>query len=195
MTNLYSRINDYRMNNRGWLKGFIDVGELILAGISYPFAILVTKEYFIPEMEIRSLEGILFFAVILMSWFVLSRISAMAKIPRTQRYLTLAFQFARNTFIVFIGLLAVKVLFRLTSIPVLMLVIYVSFIFILNLTFRLIVFRVLKIYRYRGKSTHNVLTTSCSHLVPFLVFSCFSRNALICGTTTGLLARRHAAST
>ncbi len=69
-------------------------------------------------MEVKTMEGIFFFAFILMSWFVLSRITAMAKIPRTQRYLTLAFQFARILLLFFIGLLAVKVIFRLTSLPV-----------------------------------------------------------------------------
>jgi len=157
MTNLYSRINDYRVNNRGRAKGFIDLGELILAALSFPLAILVTKQVFIQGLDVNRVEGAVFFAVIMMSWFVLSRITAMAKIPRTQRYLTLAFQFARSIFIVFIGLVAVKVLFRFTSIPISLIVVYITLLYFLNLSFRLLVFRVLKIYRYQGKSTHHVL--------------------------------------
>ena len=108
MTHIYSKIRDYKLNNKGRAKGFIDLIELLLASVTFPLAIRLTKVYFIPEMEVRTLEGIIFFAFILMSWFVLSRITAMAKIPRTQRYLTLAIQFARSSFIVFVGLLAIR---------------------------------------------------------------------------------------
>ncbi|MEN8231025.1 MAG: hypothetical protein ABFS38_22915, partial [Bacteroidota bacterium] len=107
-------------------------------------------------MEVKTLEAIFFFAFILMSWFVLSRITAMAKIPRTQRYLNLAIEFARSTFIVFVGLLIIKVLFRLTSLPVLLIVVYVTALFVLTLAFRILAFRALKAYRSYGRSSHHV---------------------------------------
>ncbi len=116
MTHIYSRLRDYRLNNRGRAKAIIDMVELMLVSVIFPVSIWITRKLFIPEMEVKTFEAIFFFAFILMSWFVLSQVTSMAKIPRTQRYLTLAFQFVRAAFIVFIGLLAVKVLFRLTSI-------------------------------------------------------------------------------
>ncbi len=109
MTHVYSKIKDYKLNNKGRAKGFIDLMELLLVIVTFPLAIWITKKFLIPEMEVKRFEAILFFGFVLMSWYVLSRITAMAKIPRTQRILTLAFQFARSTFIVFIGLLAFKV--------------------------------------------------------------------------------------
>lgn len=157
MTQLYSKLQDYKLNNKGRAKGYIDLVELLLASFSFPMAIWITRKVFIPEMDVRTVEGILFFAIILMSWFVLSRITAMAKIPRTQRYLTLAFQFARSTFIIFLGLLAIKVIFRFTSIPVMLVVIYSGILLLLTLTFRILAYRALKLYRFFGKSSHNVL--------------------------------------
>ncbi|MCK5136605.1 MAG: sugar transferase [Bacteroidales bacterium] len=157
MTHIYSKIKDYKLNNKGRAKGFIDLVELILASINFPIAIWLTKRFFIPEMEVKTFEAIFFFAFILMSWFVLSRITAMAKIPRTQRNLTLAFQFTRSAFIIFVGLLIVKVLFRLTSLPVLLIVVYVTTLFILTLVFRLLAFKALKAYRSYGRSSHHVL--------------------------------------
>jgi exopolysaccharide biosynthesis polyprenyl glycosylphosphotransferase len=157
MTHIYSRLKDYKQNNKGRAKGVIDLVELLLASLCFPMAIRITKSFFIPEMEVGTLEGILFFAIILMSWFVLSRISAMAKIPRTQRYRTLTFQFARSTFIIFIALLAVKVVFRFTSIPVFLVVVYISLLFAVILSFRLVAFIALKAYRTHGRSTHHVL--------------------------------------
>ena len=157
MTNIYSKVRDYKLNNKGRAKGFIDLVELILASIIFPAAIWLTKSLFVPEMEVSTTEAILFFAFILMSWFVLARITAMAKIPRTQRYLTQAIQFARSAFIVFIGLLAVKVIFRFTSLPVVLIVVYVMSLFIVTVTFRLLAFRALQVYRTRGGSLHHVL--------------------------------------
>ena len=157
MTHLYSKIKDYRLNNKGRAKGIIDLVELLLVIGTFPLSIWITKSFLIPEMEVKNLEGILFFGFILMSWYVLSRISAMAKIPRTQRGLTLAFQFARSTFIVFIALLAVKVVFRLTSLPVFLIVVYVAVLYFITLFFRLFAYKALKAYRYFGRSTHHVL--------------------------------------
>ena len=157
MTHIYSKIKDYRLNNKGRAKGFIDLVELLLASATFPLAIWLSIRYFIPDMEVKTLEGLFFFAFILMSWFVLSRVTAMAKIPRTQRSLTLAFQFARSTFIVFVGLLAIKIIFHLTSIPVLLIVVYVSLLFMFTLAFRLFAYKALKAYRSFGRSTHHVL--------------------------------------
>ncbi|MEN8230490.1 MAG: sugar transferase [Bacteroidota bacterium] len=157
MTHAYSKIRDYRLNNKGRAKGFIDLVELLLVIATFPLSIWITKKLLIPDMEVKNLEAIAFFSFILISWYVLSRVSAMAKIPRTQRALTLAFQFARSTFIVFIALLAVKVVFRLTSMPVFLIVIYVATLYFLTLFFRLFAYKALKAYRYFGRSTHHVL--------------------------------------
>ena len=157
MTHIQSKIRDYRLNNKGRAKGFIDLVELILVSVIFPVSIWITRRFFIPEMEVKTLEGIFFFSFILMSWFVLARITGMAKIPRTQRYLTLAFQFARVAFIIFMGLLAVKVLFRLTSLPVLLIAIYVTTMFAVTVLFRMLAFVALKTYRLYGKSSHQVM--------------------------------------
>jgi len=157
MTHIYSKIKDYKLNNKGRAKGFIDLVELILASAAFPLSIIWTRKFFIPEMEVRSVESLLFFAFILMSWFVLSRITAMAKIPRTQRYLTQAVQLARSVFIIFFALLIVKVVFRFTSLPVLLIVVYSGILFVVTIVFRLLAFRALQVYRTYGGSLHHVL--------------------------------------
>ncbi|MFO7669644.1 MAG: sugar transferase [Bacteroidales bacterium] len=157
MTHIYNKVRDYHLNNKGRAKGFIDLVELILVSLTYPFTIWVTRTLFIPELDVKIFEGILFFAFILISWFVLSRISAMAKIPRTQRYMTIAFQFVRTAFIIFIGLLTVKLLFRLTSLPVLFIIVFVTTMFTVTVLFRLLAYAALRTYRYYGRSSHQVM--------------------------------------
>jgi exopolysaccharide biosynthesis polyprenyl glycosylphosphotransferase len=157
MTHIYSKIRDYRLNNKGKAKGIINLTELILVSVIYPVSMWITQKFFIPELDVKTFDALFFFVFILMSWFVLARITSMAKIPRTQRYVTLAFQFARVAFIIFIGLLAVKVIFRLTSLPVLLIVIYVTTLFMVTLVFRMLAFIALKTYRSYGKSLHHVM--------------------------------------
>jgi len=68
MTHIYSKIRDYKLNNKGRAKSIIDLVELILASVAFPISILLTKRFFIPEMEVKTIEGLFFFAFILMSW-------------------------------------------------------------------------------------------------------------------------------
>ncbi len=160
MINTYSKLRDYRINNKGRAKFVIDVFELLLASLSFPLAIIFTKKLFVADLEVTNFQGMLFFVIVMISWFVLSRVSAMAKIPRTQRYRTLAFQLSRVTFITFLGLTAFKFIFGLTSIPVILIFTYVTIMFVLNGSFRILAFSGLKKYRRWGGSLHHVLVVA-----------------------------------
>ncbi|MEZ5072881.1 MAG: sugar transferase [Bacteroidales bacterium] len=138
------------------MKTIIDVVEMVLALAVFPLAVSMTG-FYIRDLDMVVLHQVVFLAFILISWFVFSRITGMAKVPRTQRYLTMAFQFGRGTFLIFLVLLALKIIFRLTSIPVLLVVIYVTLLFGFTLISRLFAFKVLKSYRSSGGDTHNVL--------------------------------------
>lgn len=162
MTHLYSKLRDYRLNNRGRAKFVIDIFELLLAAISFPIAIYFTRAFILQEMVLEQLQVVIFYLFILVSWFVLSRVTALAKVPRTQRYLTMLFQLSRVTFIIFLALLAFKIVFRLTSIPVLVLVNYATIMFLFIGSFRLLAFKLLKSYRMHGHSLHHVLVVADS---------------------------------
>ncbi|MDT8402550.1 MAG: exopolysaccharide biosynthesis polyprenyl glycosylphosphotransferase [Bacteroidales bacterium] len=157
MTHLYSKLRDYRINNKGRAKFVIDLFELVLAALAFPIALFITQKYIVPDMVIRNGQVSILFIFIMMSWFVLSRVTAMAKVPRTQRYRTLAFQLSRVAFVTFVGLTVVKVLLRLTSIPIELIVVYVTVMFFLNGSFRILAYKALKTYRSQGHSVHNVL--------------------------------------
>ena len=45
MTHIYNKVRDYNLNNKGRAKGFIDLVELILVSLTYPFIHLVHQEY------------------------------------------------------------------------------------------------------------------------------------------------------
>ena len=62
MVHIQSKIRDYRLNNKGRAKGFIDLIELILVSVIFPVSIWITRRFFIPEMEVKTLEAIFFFS-------------------------------------------------------------------------------------------------------------------------------------
>jgi exopolysaccharide biosynthesis polyprenyl glycosylphosphotransferase len=157
MSKIISKLKDYRTNSQGRTKVFLDVVEFLAVLMSFPISVFIVKAFFIPSWEINITSACLFSVYLIISWYVLSRITAMAKIPRTQRYMTLTFQFIRVNFIVLLILLFVKVAFRLTSIPLVFIFTYVSLTLVTTLFIRLMAFSFLKIYRSNGYDLHNVL--------------------------------------
>ncbi|MFO7670404.1 MAG: sugar transferase [Bacteroidales bacterium] len=158
MNHLFFKKSSYYRNNHitlQWL--YINLVELILLGISFPLAIWVMNVLFVRDIEIKTGTAMLYFSLILMSWFVNSRMMVLPKIPKVYRYQTYIFKFARLTLIVLLGLIAVKFLFRLNSIPVMLIVIYVSIMFIFILFFRLFNFKTIHAYRSYGLNSHRVL--------------------------------------
>jgi len=136
---------------------FIDLVELIMVTVTFPFSIYLAKKLYVPDLELKTWEAILFFVYMLMSWLVISRISSLAKIPRAQRYLPLIFQYARTIFIVFVSLIALKLVFHLSSVPVQLIVIYIVSMFIVTLFFKLFALKILKIHRSFESNSQRVL--------------------------------------
>ncbi len=157
MSKIISKLKDYRTNNQGKIKLFLDVIEFLAVILSFPISILIVKEIFIPSWEINISTTCLFGFYLIVSWYVLSRITAMAKVPRTQRYMTLIFQFIRVNFIILLVLLFIKVAFRLTSIPLVFIFTYVFLSLGSTLFLRLMAYSLLKTYRANGYDLHQVL--------------------------------------
>jgi exopolysaccharide biosynthesis polyprenyl glycosylphosphotransferase len=154
---LYSKIVDYRTNNQDRIKIYLDLIEFMAVLITFPIANKIVKGFLVPDMSIRFIEGLAFTFFLIISWYVLSRTTAMAKIPRTQRYLTLVIQFLRVYFIIMLVLLAVKVLFRLTSIPLELVFVYSILSMLISTFIRITIYRSLKIYRASGYNLHRVV--------------------------------------
>jgi len=162
MTHLYSKVKDYRQHSKGYAKQILDMVELTIVSVSFPVIAILSKRFIFPELNIRELHGIVFLFMVMVSWFVLSRLTSVAKTPRTQRYRTMVMEVARITFINFLILVGVKVLFRLITIPVELIALYATFMFIMDSAFRILFFKALKSYRVAGHSQHNVLVVADS---------------------------------
>lgn len=137
-----------------------DIFELILTLISFQVSYLITQNYFLPEIAIVKWQQFVFVILLSATWFVLSKATSIAKIPRTQRNLTLVFQMTRFTFITFLILFALKYALFLTTVPVILIAVYVTIMFLIISAARLIIYRYLKSYRVHGHNLHNVLVVA-----------------------------------
>ena len=117
-----SRLNrtKQKTGKENQLKFAMDVIEFLTIIVSIPLAYLVTKEflgYFNYTWKFDLQQFAFFSLLIIISWIVLYQVISMAKLPRTQRYLTLFFYFVRVNFLNLLVLLLLKLVFNLESIP------------------------------------------------------------------------------
>lgn len=154
---IYNKLADYKINTHPRIRLMLDIFEAFSVIFSFIISIVLVRHIFIPSWKVDHAELALFSFFIIISWYVLSRVTAMAKLPRTQRYLTVIFQYIRVYLINLIGLIALKYLFNLGTIPILYILLYTGISMSFNLLIRMTGFRVLKIYRANGYNLHHVL--------------------------------------
>ncbi len=113
-------------------------------------AVNYTWQFHLPQFIIFSL-------LILISWYISTQVSSMAKLPRTQRYINFFFSFVRVNFIVMIVLIALKFVLNFSAIPVVFIIIYVPVSMFFNLGLKFFATRSLRIFRSRGHNIRQVM--------------------------------------
>lgn len=113
--------------------------------------------YYNYDWQFNTLQFAFFSCLILISWFVLSRLTIMAKMPRTQRYGIIIIHFIRGNFFIFLILMASKFVLNLTAIPVIFIITYVFVSMVVILVMRLITTRIVQIYRASGHNLRHVM--------------------------------------
>ena len=149
------------------LKLAMDFIEFMMVLISIPIAYFITT-YFLGlfnytwNFDIYQFGFFIF--LIMISWFVLYNVISMAKLPRTQRYLTLFFHFVRVNFLNLVVLLILKLVLNLQSIPTIFIFFLVPITMIITYSIRILAFNKLKIYRANGNNMRHaiIIADSCS---------------------------------
>ncbi len=168
MIQLINKLADYKAHNHKQIRPLLDGIEFMAVIASFLVSIHLTRSFFIPDLSVDIYEYTFFGLFVIISWYVLSRVTSMAKLPRTQRYLDLIFRFIRVNFIILLALLFIKVIFRLTSVPVLLVFIYVTLSLISTIILRITAFHFLKIYRSNGYNLHHVIIVADSFSDPVI---------------------------
>lgn len=154
---IYNKLLEYKLHNHPRIRATIDIFEALTFVFLFFFSKFFIKQVILPSWKIDHAQLFLFSFFIIISWYVLSRITSMAKLPRTQRYRTLIFQHIRASFIILLGLLAIKYIFNFHAIPLIFIFTYTGLSVAFSIIIRLSVYHVLKIYRANGYDLHNVL--------------------------------------
>jgi len=145
----------------------MDLTELLSVLIAIPISYFATKyllHIFSYSWKFNLQEFSLFSMLVILSWYVFSKVTSMAKLPKPQRRLTLLFQFIRINFLNLIILIVLKYLLNFQSIPVIFVFILVPVSIIFTFTIRMLAFEKLNVYPVSGSNIRQVLifADSCS---------------------------------
>lgn len=162
MIRILNKIEDYKKHNQKKVRRMMDLFEFVSILVLLPFSSYIAGNILGLDLQLHIRQFVFFSFLTGITWFILSRISVMSKIPRTQRYLYLIFQLVRINFIFLIILIVFKFALQLTSIPVFLIFIYVSFTLVATVSLRLFAFKIVKIYRANGYNLHRVLIVADS---------------------------------
>jgi len=99
----------------------------------------------------------------LFSWILLYRLTIIAKLPRTQRYIQIFFNFARVAFLELTILFVLKYIFGFASVSYIFLFIYAGLNFFILFHLRVFTYRLFKTYRAKGYDIHKVIVIADTH--------------------------------
>lgn len=161
-------------------RALLDIVELVAViiciPISYHFSLFLSRnfDFFFYNREFKiflfqnfnyynfnwhfnPLQFAFFSGLIIISWYVLSQLTIMAKMPRTQRYGIIIIHFIRGNFFIFVILMGFKFVLNLTAIPVIFIATYVLVSMLVTLAIRLIATRKVQIYRASGHNLRHIM--------------------------------------
>lgn len=136
-----------------YLFFFIDLLVILLV---YALAVFLWGNFINPFFYLNH-EVIILGIINLISWSLLLKITMLAKIPRTQRYLNIFFNFVRVGFIELIFLLLAKLIIGFDMISFKFIAFYSGMNLFFLFHFRILTYRIFKIFRSRGYDLHKVV--------------------------------------
>ncbi len=162
ISTITNKIKDSRTNNNknSYLRFIMDLIELLSVLVSIPISYFITKyllSLFNYSWKFNLQEFSLFIILLVLSWFVFSRVTSMAKLPKPQKNLTLLFQFIRVNFINLIILVILKFVLNFQSIPMIFVFILIPINIIFTFAIRTLAFNKFDIYRTNGSNIRNVI--------------------------------------
>ncbi len=156
-TNRLSTI--YLSNRTEGKKRYLFFIELLVILGGYFLAIFLWSNFMNPFFNVNR-EALILGLINLVSWIILFKLTILAKIPRTQRYLNIFFNFVRVAFIELIFLFLAKFIIGFDHISYKFLIFYSGLNLFLLFHFRILTFRIFKIFRAKGYDLHKVVVVA-----------------------------------
>jgi exopolysaccharide biosynthesis polyprenyl glycosylphosphotransferase len=134
----------------------LDLVDISASLVAFYLAFLAVKLVFDPSYSF-DLQHVIFGILLIPILFVLLKTTNLARVPRTSRFISIFFDFIRFSVpLTLIGLLYVLV-FRLTSVKLQTIAVYVIFNLIVLYSLRLVTFSFFRIFRASGHNSNNVV--------------------------------------
>ncbi len=157
----------YLSNKAEGQKRYLLVFELLIVSCIYLASILAWKK-FGNENAGFSREYILLGIYNIVSWIILYRLTIIAKLPRTQRYIQIFFNFARIAFLELFILFTLKFIFGYQQVDAIFLFLYAGINFFVLFHLRVFTYHVYKTYRANGYDLHKVIIIADSRSVDLI---------------------------
>ena len=151
----------YLSNRAEGRKRYLLILELLVVSCVYLISFLIWK-YVIGRPVIFNKEFLLLGIYNILSWILLYRLTIIAKLPRTQRYIQIFFNFARVAFLELAVLFTLKYSFGFTTVSPLFLAFYAGLNFFLVFHLRILTYRVFRTFRAKGYDLHKIIVIADS---------------------------------
>jgi len=139
----------------------LNLTESLTVIVTFFLALVIVKVWISPDLMIN-FNWLLFGILIVLSSFILSKVTTRAILPRTQRYRTLFFRYAQSSFIDLFIATIIWALFPKGSIPYILVPVYCLLSFGGTFLVRIISYSIFKVYRRMGYSTRYVILVADS---------------------------------
>jgi FlaA1/EpsC-like NDP-sugar epimerase len=157
LSSLSNKILSYRIANEAeGRKKYLYLFELFIIGLVYLLSVYAWKRFIEPQL-IVDIDFYTFGGINLLLWSIIYKFTVIAKVPRTQRYLQILFQFVRVSFMAGVTLILLKLILGLSSIPFLFILFYISLNLFVIFKMRLLSYVFFKTYRASGHDLHQVI--------------------------------------
>jgi len=134
----------------------LSLSETLTIIASYFLAVIIVKLWIATDANVN-ISWLIFGILIVLSSFILSKVTTRAILPRTQRYRTLFFRYAQSSFIELAIATIIWALFPKGTIPFILVPVYCLISFTGTFLVRTISYSIFKVYRRMGYNTRYVI--------------------------------------
>ncbi|MFW5820131.1 MAG: sugar transferase [Bacteroidota bacterium] len=165
---LANKVSSISLANRAeGKKRYLFLVELLVVTGAFFLALILWGNFVNPFFSINN-EVVIFGLVNLISWIILYQLTIISKVPRTQRYITIFFNFIRVSFIQMVFLFIAKLIFGFSSVSIFFIIFYSGLNLFVLFHYRIFSFRVFKIFRAKGYDLHKVVVIANSFSDEFI---------------------------
>ncbi len=162
LTSLQNKLLSIYLSNRvEGRKRYLLIFELFIVSCVYLLSLYIWKNYLHTSSPATG-QYLLLGLYNILSWVILYRLTIIAKLPRTQRYIQIFFNFARVAFLELTVLFTLKYLLGYAKIEISFILFYAGLNFFILFHLRVFTYRLYRTFRAKGYDLHKIIVIADS---------------------------------